>query len=97
MFSFWGDTVLDPFCGTGTTMLAAMKTGRNSIGIEIDEEYCSMTLDRLKAEARALPAEVNIEFSIVNDNDRTFAVHEKPTAYGGIERKKTAKRKTVKE
>ncbi|HEX9020051.1 MAG TPA: site-specific DNA-methyltransferase, partial [Nitrospirota bacterium] len=30
MFSFHGDTVLDPFCGTGTTMLAAMKAGRNS-------------------------------------------------------------------
>jgi len=74
MFSFWGDTVLDPFCGTGTTMLAAMKCGRNSIGIEIDEEYCRMTLDRLKAEARDLPAEVNIEFSVLSDNDRDSAV-----------------------
>ena len=36
MFSFWGDTVLDPFCGSGTTMAAAMKWHRNSIGIEID-------------------------------------------------------------
>ena len=35
MFSFWGDTVLDPFCGTATTMLAAMQSGRNSIGVEI--------------------------------------------------------------
>jgi DNA modification methylase len=35
MFSFWDDTVLDPFCGTGTTMLAAIKCERNSIGIEI--------------------------------------------------------------
>jgi DNA modification methylase len=36
MFSFSGDTVIDPFCGTGTTMVAAMKAGRNSIGIDID-------------------------------------------------------------
>jgi site-specific DNA-methyltransferase (adenine-specific) len=38
MFSFQGDTVLDPFCGSGTTMLASMKSGRSSIGIEIDRE-----------------------------------------------------------
>ena len=42
MFSFHGDTVLDPFSGSGTTMLAAMKWGRNSLGIEIDPEYCRM-------------------------------------------------------
>lgn len=39
MFSFVGDTVLDPFLGTGTTTLAAMQHGRNSIGYEIDPEY----------------------------------------------------------
>lgn len=42
MFSFVGDTVLDPFVGTGTTMVAALKAGRNSIGIDIDPEYVSM-------------------------------------------------------
>lgn len=50
MFSFWGDTVLDPFCGTGTTMLAAMKCERNSIGVEIDSKYCRMATNRLKKE-----------------------------------------------
>jgi DNA modification methylase len=39
MFSFVGDTVLDPFMGTGSTNLAASRCGRNSIGIEIDEQY----------------------------------------------------------
>lgn len=39
MFSFVGDTVLDPFLGAGTTTLAAMQHGRNSIGYEIDPEY----------------------------------------------------------
>jgi DNA modification methylase len=43
MFSFTGDTVVDPFCGSGTTMVAALKNGRNSLGIEIDREYCRMT------------------------------------------------------
>jgi DNA modification methylase len=37
MFSIKGDTVLDPFLGVGTTMYAAMAAGRNSVGIEIDE------------------------------------------------------------
>jgi DNA modification methylase len=39
MFSFVGDTVLDPFMGTGTTTLAAMQHGRNSVGYEVDPEY----------------------------------------------------------
>jgi site-specific DNA-methyltransferase (adenine-specific) len=50
MFSFTGDTVLDPFCGTGTTMIAAIRTGRNSIGVEIEPEYCRMAARYLKAE-----------------------------------------------
>ncbi len=54
MFSFTGDTVLDPFCGSGTTMVAALKNGRNSIGIEIDREYCRMAARRLKAENAGL-------------------------------------------
>jgi len=54
MFSFWGDTVLDPFCGTATTMLAAMESGRNSIGIEVDSEYFSLAAKRLKEKNRHL-------------------------------------------
>jgi modification methylase len=47
MFSFVGDTVLDPFCGSGTTLLASLKADRNSIGIDIDASYCEMTYARL--------------------------------------------------
>ncbi len=50
MFSFHGDTVLDPFSGTGTTMLAAMKWQRNSIGVEIDPDYCGIAANRLRTE-----------------------------------------------
>jgi len=39
MFAFVGDTVLDPFLGSGTTSLAAKNLGRNSIGYEINEEF----------------------------------------------------------
>ena len=48
MFSFVGDTVLDPFLGTGTTSIAASKWGRNSIGIEIDPQYFELAETRLK-------------------------------------------------
>ena len=50
MFSFTGDTVLDPFCGSGTTMIAALRAGRNSIGVDIDPDYCRMAARFLKAE-----------------------------------------------
>jgi DNA modification methylase len=47
MFSFVGDTVLDPFLGTGTTSIAAAKCGRNSIGVELDEHYFAFARKRL--------------------------------------------------
>jgi hypothetical protein len=63
MFSFQGDTVLDPFCGTGTTMLAAIKTGRSSIGVEIDPAYRQMALRRLERETRSLFSGVEVTFT----------------------------------
>jgi modification methylase len=48
LFSFAGDTVLDPFVGTGTTSIAALNTGRNSIGIEIEKKYFKMAERRLR-------------------------------------------------
>lgn len=54
MFSFVGDTVLDPFMGTGTTNVAAAKWGRNSIGIEVDPEYFEMASRRLDNETPKL-------------------------------------------
>lgn len=47
MFSFVGDTVLDPFTGTGTTLAAAATAGRNAIGTEIDPAYAKMAKARL--------------------------------------------------
>jgi modification methylase len=47
MFSFVGDVVLDPFLGSGTTMLAAMRHGRNCIGYEIDETYAKQARRRV--------------------------------------------------
>ena len=43
-----GETVLDPFCGSGTTLHAARESGLRSIGIEIEEKYCDIAANRLR-------------------------------------------------
>jgi site-specific DNA-methyltransferase (adenine-specific) len=51
MFSFAGDVVLDPFGGSGTSMIAAKNANRSSISVEIDPEYCQMIEKRFKNDA----------------------------------------------
>ncbi len=60
MFSFAGDTVVDPFGGTGTTALAAIETGRNSVTIEIEPSYVDL-IERRMLDQGALMARVHIE------------------------------------
>ena len=49
MYSFVGDTIFDPFMGTGTTNFAAGKWGRNSIGVELIPEYFDMARSRIES------------------------------------------------
>lgn len=51
MFSFVRDTILDPFLGSGTTLIAAKLLNRNGVGVEIDETYCKLAKKRLIEEA----------------------------------------------
>jgi DNA modification methylase len=60
MFSFVGDTVLDPFMGTATTNLACAQWGRNSIGVEVSEQYFEMAARRLDRETRGLFSNTDI-------------------------------------
>ncbi len=62
MFSFTEDTVLDPFCGSGTSMIAALRYERNSIGVEIDPDYCRIAAQYLRAESQELPNVANLIF-----------------------------------
>lgn len=61
MFSFVGDTVLDPFAGTATTNIAAARWGRNSIGYEIDETYLAFAAKRFKKETAGLFNETSLK------------------------------------
>ena len=63
MFSFVGDTVLDPFMGTGTTSAAASRFGRNSVGVEIDPHYFKIASDRVDKEASDLFGRLKIEIT----------------------------------
>jgi site-specific DNA-methyltransferase (adenine-specific) len=85
MFSFTGDTILDPFCGTATTMVAALKHGRSSIGIELDTAYCKMAATRLMDESSSLfgNAKLQLELkshmaggatSLLNESGPTYKV-----------------------
>ena len=53
MFSFVGDIVVDPFAGSGTTALAALETGRNSVSVEIEPKYLDLIEERLSSAKRA--------------------------------------------
>ena len=54
MYSVFGDAVLDPFSGTGTTSLAAMAAGRDSIGFEVDSSFSDLVKERVILDLPAL-------------------------------------------
>ena len=68
MFAFAGDTVLDPFLGSGTTALAARNLGRNSVGYEINPDFIPIVKDRLNINQSGLAA---TEYVFLKDSVRT--------------------------
>jgi len=90
MFSFVGDIVLDPFCGSGTTMVAAMKCGRSSIGIDIDPTYCRLAGRRLAQEASSLFLPAAVEFKYAQaEAGAGYAAAEERAKYGGRTRRRS--------
>ena len=85
MFSFSGDTVLDPFVGTGTTMIAALRANRNSIGLDIDAEYCRMAAKQLRAEASSMFSKARPIFQkSVTDKDGVVTLREEKDLYSVV-------------
>ena len=69
MFSFWGEIVLDPFSGTGTTGVAAVENGRKYIGFETNPVYYSRSIERLKeCSSPNSMQEASEDFKIYNDS-----------------------------
>lgn len=75
MFSFAGETVLDPFLGSGTTSLAAMNLGRNSIGYEINREFESVIKEKLNTPFN------NCSIAFCEDNERSFDYNSLPYVF----------------
>jgi site-specific DNA-methyltransferase (adenine-specific) len=62
LFSYVGDTILDPFLGSGSTLIACFQNRRNGIGIEIDGNYCSLAKKRLIEEAKIKQIKIETNF-----------------------------------
>ena len=69
LFSFAGDTVLDPFAGTGSTSQAAIMTGRNSIANEIEPAYVRIARQRIAKTAREPRVAGSTEAQVILDGD----------------------------
>jgi len=58
LFSYVDDVVLDPFCGSGTTVIAAVNNQRKGIGIDVDKKYCELARRRILDQTSATQAEL---------------------------------------
>src|ERR1051325_10878871 len=100
MFSFVGDPVVDAFCGTATTMVAALKTGRNSIGVELDTEYCRMGASRLMSENGSLFSHADLQIQLHAPSTQpqqkggADALRETPSRYTTRPRKRASRKGT---
>lgn len=64
MFSFVGDTVLDPFAGSGSTAVGASRSGRNSVSVELEEDYFNVAKKRIEDERGTLMNYENLSVDV---------------------------------
>lgn len=78
MFSFPGETVLDPFLGSGTTSLAARKLGRNSIGYEINENFLPVITSKIREGSLLEETEIKVLKQTRKVNDFNILISQLP-------------------
>jgi site-specific DNA-methyltransferase (adenine-specific) len=78
MFSYWGETVLDPFCGVGHSGIAALQAGRNFIGYDINDNYTQIAKESLNS----TPTESKF-YKIINGDSRKM-IHVPDNSIGTI-------------
>lgn len=77
LFSFVEDTVFDPFLGSGSTLIACVKTNRKGIGIEIDKNYCKLAKQRLIEEGQIYQLKFK-EFAVIKDKIQKYNTPKSP-------------------
>ena len=78
MFSFPGETVLDPFLGSGTTSLASRKLGRNSVGYEINENFLPVITNKIREGSLFEETEVEVLRQYKKDEDFNILISQLP-------------------
>jgi len=81
MFTFVGDTVLDPFLGSGTTSLAARKLGRNSVGYEVNQDFMPVIEEKLGIRQKTLFTDAKFEIVAQGKPKKDFAEDIKKLPY----------------
>lgn len=74
MFSFVGETVLDPFLGSGTTTLAAKNLERNSVGYEINNNFLPLIKEKIGVNQKNLFSNAKLEFVKQNKFNQDFKI-----------------------
>ena len=79
-FTKEGETVLDPMAGTGSTLVAALRCGRNSYGVELNPKYAEIAKQIINEERATLGASIeNLKSEIINGDAAQIADHQLPT------------------
>jgi modification methylase len=96
MFSFVGDTVLDPFLGSGTTSLAAQNLDRNSVGYEINSEFIPFIKQKLKVDEPTFFDKNNYEFLVQTEKKANYTEGVEKLPYRFVDTHKLDKKVDVK-
>jgi site-specific DNA-methyltransferase (adenine-specific) len=85
MFSFYGDTILDPFLGSGTTSKAALDLNRNSVGYEISKDYLEIIKSKIGIYNEPSLFKEDFEYEIVfqekNIDDKKATISEAESSH----------------